>query len=276
MTWLWLLGAALAQDVDETEDPPPEETPDLEIVVESDLSVAGARAELDDAIRDEGYFRGVDLGTRTFYYPKKFWKPRVTVHDEGFVRVKARVFSPFPCFPLAGVWAHPHVVRDMEARVVVELNPELSAYRRALVTRGLALRKEDLLLQLDALEQLPPEQAQVEAVNLWLSTADTEQGESVRRWIEGWYEDHLPPLSPEQVVEVNGLRQFPRPWQPTALGEFWFDEEPDPDFDFLDPEEEPEFYEPEVHGEGLDADIQMLPPPVKKKKNALEKLNGGG
>lgn len=279
---MWLLQASLAHaaaglpwtalaHAEASDDPPP----DLEIVVEEELTVAAARGRLDQAIVDEGYFRGVDLGDRTFYYPRQFWKPRVTVYDEGFVKVKGRVVSPLPCFPVVGVWAHPHVVDQMEAEVVYALNPELSAYRRALVNRGLVLRREELLVELDRIALLPIPQAQGEAVSLWLATADTEQGETVRRWIEAWYEDHLPPLTPDEVALVNEARAFPRPWQPQALGEYWFDPRPEPDFEFLYEEEE-ETWSPEVQGEGLDADIQTLPPPQKQKKSPLERLNGGG
>ena len=288
-----LLAAALAQEAplreEPIEEPTESEVPEgveelqrpeafpgeagMEIIVESDPSVEGARAELDAALREDGYLPGVDLGNRTFYYPRQWWQPRVTIYDEGYVRVKARFISPFPCFPIIGVWSSPRVARQAESRKLEELQPHLSHYRRALITRGMAVRKEELVQELDGLSELPPQQAKSQVISLWLATADTPEGESVRRWIEDWYEDHLPPLTEEELLAVNEARDFPRPWLPDHLGEYWFNEEPAPEFDFLDPEDEEEFFEPEVQGEGLDAEIQTLPAPVKKKGPA-DRLKG--
>ncbi len=266
-----LLALALAQDG--SDEALPEEEAGMEILVESDRSVAGARAALDQAIREEGYLPGVDLGNRTFYYPQQFWEPRVTVYDAGFVRVKARVVSPFPLWPMVGVWSHPHVVEQAEARVLQDIQPELSEYRSALIARGLALRREELRAELELIGLLPTEQATAEATTLWLETADTPEGEAVRRLIEAWYEDHLPPLSDEQLATLNEAREFPRPWLPQQLGEVFFLEDPGPDFDFLYSEEEEREHAPKLQGEGLDRDIQALPAP-SKKPGVLDRLNG--
>ena len=245
----------------------------MEILVEADRSVEGARAELDAVLRADGYLPGVDLGDRTFYYPMQWWQPRVTVYDEGYVRVKARFISPFPCFPVIGVWSSPRLARAAEAKKLAELEPHLSHYRRALITRGMALRKEEVIQELDALRGLPPQQAKGQAISLWLATADTPEGESVRRWIEDWYEEELPPLTADELHAVNEARDFPRPWDPEHLGDIWFNDEAPPDFDFLDPPPPEEFFEPEVQGEGLDAELQTLPPPVRKKGPA-DRLKG--
>ncbi|MCP4916343.1 MAG: hypothetical protein GY913_05425 [Proteobacteria bacterium] len=71
----------------------------LTVIVKDAKNLTRARAELDEAIRDLGYLPGVGVGDRTFYMPIKPWKPKVTFHEEGRVRVKARAVTPLMVGP---------------------------------------------------------------------------------------------------------------------------------------------------------------------------------
>ncbi|MDP6934865.1 MAG: hypothetical protein QGG40_18230, partial [Myxococcota bacterium] len=58
--------------------------PDEGMVVFGD-GVDQARGTLDRTIRAQGYYRGERRGDRTVYLAKQAWKPKVVVHDEGFM-----------------------------------------------------------------------------------------------------------------------------------------------------------------------------------------------
>ncbi len=180
-----LLALAMAQDF-------PEESGT--IVVEAHQNVVHARAELDLDIRQAGYLPGIRAGDRTWYIHPQPWKPKVTVYDQGYLRVKARAVTPLMVLGgVQGVFSHPHVARAYEQRLLDELHPELTDWRQALIDYGMALRREELFEQLQELEGYPPALARARTMAMWMDTADTPEGAEVRGLIEDWAEEALGP-----------------------------------------------------------------------------------
>ena len=144
----WLLALAFAEE-------------QAEIVVRAHQTVLEAEAALHEDIREMGYWPGISLPGRTRYVHPQIWKPAVTVHDEGFVRVKAHAVTVFfggatPTNVWAtGIWGNPGQARASEERVLTGIHPELLDWREALTAYGLALRREALVLELTELEELP-------------------------------------------------------------------------------------------------------------------------
>jgi hypothetical protein len=177
---LLLMGLALAEE-------------SAEIVVEARQTVSEARAQLDGELEELGYPGGVDLGGRTLYIHPQLWKPKVTVYDSGFVRVKARTVTPLMVAGAGvhGVFSSPRIARGAEQRVLDAIHPELTDWREALIEYGQALRHEQLLAELAALESLPLPMARAHATRLWMNTADTPEGAVVRGLVEDWAEGVL-------------------------------------------------------------------------------------
>lgn len=210
----WLLPIlALAEEAE------PDEA-DLTIIVEDAKSIAKARAELDQAIRDEGYLPGVTVGERTFYVPLKLWKPKITFHEQGSVRVKARAVQPMFIGPgvISGTWGSPRMARELESRVLQKIDPALDAYKLAKSAYGQALRREALFTELEALRQRPPMEAWPDLAALWLNTADNAEGEAIRVQIEQFAAKHGILPHPMDVDALNAQRGFSRAWEPDYLG----------------------------------------------------------
>jgi len=241
---------------------------DFHVLVEEDRRVEEARKALDHAIRGEGYFPGIALGERTFYMPLKVWKPKVTVHDEGMVRVKARAVQPMfitPTVPpmVVGTWDSPRKARSMESRLLEAIHPDIVAWREAMSDRGQVFRQEEIRGVLLALSELPIDQQKAGISALWLNTADNEAGEEIRILLETFALEAELPFTAVEVKTLNDNRAFERAWEPEYLGhDSW--RQPVSRTPTARRETEPECLEsvpPPVAPSGLSAEILTLRPP---------------
>lgn len=62
-----------------------------------------------------------------------------------------------------------------------------------IIDYGMALRREELVGQLQELEGYPPALARARTMAMWMDTADTPEGAEVRGLIEDWAEEALGP-----------------------------------------------------------------------------------
>lgn len=236
----------------------------MTVIVEDDANVERARAELDELIREQGYLPGIDLGQRVLYMPIKPWKPKVTFHEQGSVRVKARAVTPMMVTPggVSGVWGSPRMARELESRLLQEIDPKLDAYKSAVSARGQAHRREALFAELEALNELSPKDAWAGLAALWLNTADNAEGEKVRILIEEFAVEHRLTGHPLDVAALNAARTFPRAWEPEYLGHQTPVENPELAVEpFSRPEKGPRCPEkPKLEATGLAADILYTVP----------------
>ena len=239
------------------------DAPEIEILVEEERNVAATRKALDEVILEHGYLRGIPLGgKRTLYMPHQIWKPRVTVHQEGMVRVKARAVTPLML--LTGVFNHPRVARAYESELLEAIHPEVVAWREAMSRRGQALRREGLHQLLFELRDLPEDHQRHVLARLWLDTADNDEGEAVRILVETFVVEERLVFGADEVEAMNAARRFERAWEPEYLGHDSWREPVPKSVERPEPEPEPECLEPvapPVVPEGLSADILSLSPP---------------
>ena len=217
----------------------PDEEAGMEIVVEEILTTPQALAELDAAIRGHGYRPGIRVGDQTIYLPgrdSRGW-PTVIVHDAGYVTAEAH----------ASFGVSPRLAMQMEERLLESLHPAIRAWRRAMQAEALALRRPELLAELDALRGLPVEDQRALVRAIWWNTADTVEGQQVRLWVEEWSLEALG----EDFVRSLGLR--------------YEESGPPPDWSVLwaRPQEEPDAVEEAaqahpVPDSGLSRDILLL------------------
>ncbi len=262
-----------------------DEVPSMEVIVRSHANESEALKELDRAIQAQGYLPGVSVGKRTFYMPWKIWEPKVTVHEEGMVRVKARAVVPMfilPTWPpiVVGVWDSPRKARGMESRLLMAIDPEIDAWREAMSSTGQLLRREELRATMEALAAsgLPePEQHQV-WILLWRNTAENREGEAVRVHLEELAEAAEWVFTEQEVEQANLDRGFLRPLDPSALGADFLPPLPDWTAERLDRPEEPECPEPvalDREPTGLSAAI-LDTPPLPETGGPLFRSRGAG
>lgn len=144
----------------------------------------------------------------------------MTFHEQGSVRVKARAVQPMFIGPgvIAGTWGSPRMARELESRLLQEIDPALDTYKLAKSTYGQALRREALFTQLETLRELPPTEAWPQLAELWLNTADNTEGEAIRVQLEQFATKHGVLPHPMDVAGLNAQRTFPRAWEPDYLG----------------------------------------------------------
>ena len=270
--WLSLLALPLAQESsDEDTEEQAFSVPVMEVLVESERNEAEARKELDQAIEAQGYLPGIPLGKRTFFMPWKIWEPRITVHEEGMVRVKARAVQPMfvlPTWPplIVGVWDSPRKARGMESRVLMAIDPQIDSWRLAMSTTGQLLRREQLRASVESLlgsELSEAEQHRV-WIALWRNTAENAEGEAVRVYLEELAERAGWVFSQQELELANRDRGFLRPLDNEALGADFVPPPVDWTVERLARPVEPECPEPvetEKTPQGLGAEILTLRAP---------------
>ncbi len=273
-----LLSLALAQEssedtgIDEVEygEVSAGQVPSMEVIVRAQAGESEALRELDRAIRAQGYLPGLEVGARTFYMPWKIWEPKVTVHEEGMVRVKARAVVPMfilPTWPpiIVGVWDSPRKARGMESRLLMAIDPEIDAWRLAMSTTGQLLRHEELRATMEALavSGLPEAEQHQIWILLWRNTAENAEGEAVRVVLEELAEGADWVFSADEVDLANLDRGFLRPLDPEALGADFMPPPVDWTEARLSRAEQPECPEPvalDLEPHGLSADILNAAP----------------
>jgi hypothetical protein len=185
---MWFLPSiALA---DEPVAPDDDET----IVVEDHPSAASARADLDAALRADGFLPGLDIGGRTIYQHPQRWKGRVTVFDDGFMSAHAPWLVPLwirpvpgnpPRIEVYGYWSTPQEAREVEDLAIGRYTPLVDRWRDAMSAEALAQRLEAIDDQLDEVWSAHPDATGRSAiVAVWRNTTDTDAGQAVRDRVE--------------------------------------------------------------------------------------------
>ncbi|MCB9758417.1 MAG: hypothetical protein H6739_01120 [Alphaproteobacteria bacterium] len=226
------------------------EAPDLEIMVFGESDVIQARQEVEQRLLDMGYTKGRRRGDRTVYVNEVNYKPKVIVHDDGWMymrRQPPRIEAPeidawfsdvpvvkwMPCLvvPTAcvrvGGWViSPRKYAHHKEFVVEGTKDEMRAYADAIA--GLALNEriyEELPGQLDLIWYggIHPADARplstfaerrAVILELWESRADNIYGDAVREAIELYiaYEVQASehPFTEEEIRRVNAERHCQR------------------------------------------------------------------
>jgi hypothetical protein len=240
LMWLLLslsLSAAMADETDESPAEPPEEIVEAlpsevaaedepsvpatdpveevheELLIEEDIAVERAKAQLDRRIRDLGYREGEIKEDRVIYRPNVVWKPSVIVHDEAFVIIRRtpprfepwigpgapiRYLSCIPpftilCVKMQGWWVSKRRLQHQKTTMSEGLDPMIRDWREAVVDRAMRVRVEDELpslldgvwlrgIPLDSRDPILASAAsrRAEILELWASRTCTPEGEQVR------------------------------------------------------------------------------------------------
>jgi hypothetical protein len=215
---LLLLISSLAW-ADETDEAQESEEAQEEMIIEEDVAVERARAQLDRRMRDLGYREGQDKGDRVVYRPKTAWKPSVVVHDEAFVIIRRtpprfepwigpgapiRYLSCIPpftpmCIRLQGVLLSKRRMLTQKSRLTESIEPMVHTWREAVVGRAMKFRVEEELpgllddiwfegIPLDSRKPLLVDAAsrRAEILTLWASRTCTSEGDQVREVVSDY------------------------------------------------------------------------------------------
>ena len=142
--WLLLVGIAVAGGVDET------------IIVDDSRAETKALANLERAIRENGYFR-VTIGGVHRFMPWRIWRPNVTIRESGDVRIGARTFTLMHWGlgsgrgRLDGVSGGRRTARTQEAQLRETLQPWIDAWDAARLARGQHDRENEVRASLERL-----------------------------------------------------------------------------------------------------------------------------
>jgi hypothetical protein len=207
---------------------------DEQIVVEATAQLSEAREVLDLAIRDEGYVRLFRLGKTTRYVPPRIWRPWVTVHEWGYVRVKGRQLTPVGFKRRGNVWSLHFVwdtergVQSAEWAVLEDILPAVREWDEARLAQGLAVRRVEVRGTLVTLWETgltphatvvldwPERRAYI--AELWLHTADNADGATIRGDISVFVDDVVQATAPytaEEIAAVDSAHSFGTPFAPT-------------------------------------------------------------
>ena len=251
-----LAGLLLLAPLARAEDPPPADLaptastpPPLtahvageEIDVRAEQEVLRRRAELFQALRDEGYVRQIRKEDRTILLSEDPWKPRVVVHDDGwvyFTRQPPRIHAPGRSFadqgtpaayllcliaPTACVSVGGWMVSDkklghVKAEVVDSTHDEVRAMNDAVARRELGRRvNEDIPKDLEKIwstGDLSVDQRHTLLLEYWDTRTDTPEGreaqEAIASFLRGVVQRSESPISPEELATFNAHRQSIEP-----------------------------------------------------------------
>ena len=178
-----------------------------DVVVTAPRKVSEAKEALHDALRAQRYVRLLRWGERSWYLNMKIWKPGVMLHDQGFVRIRTRAFTPIAIAPTANSLHVTGVVQgrrerwSSKAKLATYLEPHLRALRDAHWAQARPHRELELVDELVGLwfeghdragHPLPDRRAIRGALlDRWLHTATGEPGAWVRSRIERFVEAHV-------------------------------------------------------------------------------------
>jgi hypothetical protein len=143
--WLLLAAVAFAGDVRGSR-------PDETIIVEDTRAEAQALANLEQAIKENGYFQ-VTIGGVHRFVPWRVWRPNVTVRESGDVRIGARTLTlmHWGSGTLDGVQGGPRTARTQESQLRETLGPWIEAWESARLSRGQHERENVVRVSLDRL-----------------------------------------------------------------------------------------------------------------------------
>lgn len=225
--------------------PPPttpesDEPVDATVEVWGDSRVARARAALFQALRDEGYRKGVHRDDETIFRSYTPWEPRVVVNDDGWVSVKREpprvhppgesfsdqgsrasylwcVIMPTACVSIGGWMVSPRKLNAAKAEVLDATHDEVKALNDAVARFYLARRvNNDIPADLERIwaADLPAEQRRALVLEYWDSRVDTADGDEARRAVEAFMRGVVmqsdTPYTDAEIAEANAHRSCQR------------------------------------------------------------------
>ncbi|MFN7143708.1 MAG: hypothetical protein ACK4YP_08040 [Myxococcota bacterium] len=208
------------------------------IEVTDSQEVLRRRAAVFQELVDEGYTRRIRRDDRTIFLSEDPWKPRVIVHDDGWVYFKRQpprlhapgrsfadqgtpasyllcIVMPTSCISVGGWLVSPRKLGGVQASVMDETKDEVRAMNDAVARRELGRRlNEDIPRDLErvwARVELPAAQRRALLFEYWDLRTDTPEGESAKRAIEaflrGVVQQSDTPFTPEELAALNAKRQ---------------------------------------------------------------------
>ncbi len=244
---LFALGrAALAQS--QEEDPPPPipigQPPPLEAAVAGETidvpqgeEVLRARAALFEVLVQEGYTRRQRKDDRTVFLSEEPWKPRVIVHDDGWMYFRREpprlhapgrsfadqgsaaayllcIVAPPTCVSVGGLVVSPRKLGAVKARVVDASREKVELMNDAVARRELGRRLNDAiprdLERIWTTPALTPEQRRVLLFEYWDARTDTPEGDAARGAIEaflrGVVQQSNTPFTADELDKLNATR----------------------------------------------------------------------
>lgn len=209
-----------------------------EIDVQQSQEVLRKRAELYEALVKEGYVRRLRRNERTVFLSEDPWKPRVIVHDDGWVYFRREpprlhapgrsfadqgspaayllcIIMPTSCISVGGLLVSPRKMGAVTAEVMDSTRDKVRAMNDAVARRELGHRlNQDIPRDLDAIwarTELPPEDRRVLLFAYWDTRTDTPEGDAAKGAIEaflrGVVQQSDTPFSVEELGKLNARRE---------------------------------------------------------------------
>ena len=213
-----------------------------ELEVQGSQEVLRKRAELYESLVREGYTRRLRKTDRTVFLSEDPWKPRVIVHDDGWIyfrreppRIHAPgrsftdqgspaayllcILAPTSCVSIGGWLVSPRKLGAVKADVVDTTREKVRGMNDAVARRELGYRlNTDIPRDLDAIWQrieLSPEDRRVLLFEYWDSRTDTPEGTAAKGAIEsflrGVVQQSGTPFTVEELTLLNTKRYSRRP-----------------------------------------------------------------
>ncbi|MEN9786142.1 MAG: hypothetical protein RLZZ299_1406, partial [Pseudomonadota bacterium] len=225
-----LAGLLLAARLASAEAPDDVATPEEELdVVAGPTKVTRARAALYQSLRDRGYRKGKRQGAFQVFLAPEPWKPRVLVHDDGWITVRrepprlhppGKAFAsdgrpqdwlwcaimPTSCISLGGWLVGARKMQPQIARAYDSTRAEVRALNDAVAEAAFEARlNHDIPAQLEGLwsAPLPAEERRRALFDIWDSRAeDNPEGRAVRQAVADFL-DAIVQTSPEPFTEAE-------------------------------------------------------------------------
>ncbi|MDP2311758.1 MAG: hypothetical protein Q8P41_02560 [Pseudomonadota bacterium] len=227
-------GAALGDSV-----PPPvgARVAGEEIDVQQGQEVLRKRAEVYAALVKEGYVRRIRKNDRTVFLSNQPWKPRVIVHDDGWVYFKRQpprihapgksfadqgspaayllcIVSPLSCLSVGGWLVSPRKMGGVTSDVMDAAQDKLRGMNDAVARRELGHRlNEDIPRDLDTIwgrADLLPADRRLLLYEYWDTRTDTPEGDAakgaVEAFLRGVVQQSDTPFTAEELAALNARR----------------------------------------------------------------------
>lgn len=213
-----------------------------EAIVQEAPEVARKRAEVYAALKAQGYRKGRDLGDRTVFLPEEPWRPRVIVHDDGWVYLKRQpprihapgrsfadqghpaeyllcIIAPTSCLSLGGWLVGERKLAWQKGEVLDATRDEVRSLNDAVARRELARRlNEDIPADLEAIwgrAELPPEARRNLLYTYWDTRTEGPEGmaarDAVRAFLAGVVQQSDDPFSAAELAALNAGRSSLHP-----------------------------------------------------------------
>lgn len=209
-----------------------------EIDVIRSEEVLRKRAELYEALVHEGYVRRLRRDDRTVFLSETPWKPRVIVHDDGWVYFRREpprlhapgksfsdqgtpasyllcIIMPTACVSVGGWVVSPRKKDAVESALVDSTRDKVRALNDAVARRELGARlNQDIPRDLEAIwtrSELAPEHRRVLLFAYWDTRTDTPEGRAakgaVEAFLRGVVQQSNTPFAADELAALNAGRE---------------------------------------------------------------------